>query len=335
MEVNIGDVAAMLDGRLEGASNVPLTGFAGIEEAGVGQLPFLANPAYEGHLYTTSASAVIVAESLELSGNLQPGTILIRVTDPYAAMAKLMQAYSSTSPQAVGIAPSAIVHSDVHMGQGVSIGPLCHVDQGASIGDHVVLETGAIIGRNATIGNGTRVGPRVMVGHGCVIGTGCILQAGAIIGADGFGFAPADGRFEKIPQLGNVVIGNGCEIGAGTTIDRATLGSTILGEGVKLDNLIQVAHNVSIGNHTVIAAQTGIAGSTTIGARCMIGGQVGINGHIRVADGTKVAAKSGITASILHPDQVLQGNPARPIKQHQKTQVVLRRIIREFENKQA
>jgi len=335
MEVNIGDVAAMLDGSLEGASNVPLTGFAGIEEAGAGELTFLANPAYEAHLYTTSASAVLVAESLELSGNLQPGTTLIRVADPYSAMAKLMQAFSSTSPREVGIAPSAVVHPDAHIGQGASIGPLCHVDQGASIGDNVVLETGAIIGRNATIGNGSLIGPRVMVSSGSVIGAGCILQAGAIIGADGFGFAPADGGYQKVPQLGNVVIGNGCEIGAGTTIDRATLGSTVLGEGVKLDNLIQVAHNVSIGNHTVIAAQTGIAGSTTIGARCMIGGQVGINGHIRVADGTKVAAKSGITASILQPDQVLQGNPARPIKQHQKTQVVLRRIIREFENKQA
>ncbi|MGB0171186.1 MAG: UDP-3-O-(3-hydroxymyristoyl)glucosamine N-acyltransferase [Flavobacteriales bacterium] len=335
MEVNIGDVAAMLDGRLEGASNVPLTGFAGIEEAGTGELTFLANPAYEGHLYTTAASAVLVAESLELSADVQPGTTLIRVADPYAAMAKLMQAFSPTSPKETGVAPSAVVHADAHISEGASIGPLCHVDEGASIGANVVLETGAIIGRNATIGDGARIGPRVMVGHGCVIGARCILQAGAIIGADGFGFAPADGRYEKVPQLGNVVIGDGCEIGAGTTIDRATLGSTVLGEGVKLDNLIQVAHNVTIGKHTVIAAQTGIAGSTTIGARCMIGGQVGINGHIRVADGTKVAAKSGITASILQPDQVLQGNPARPIKQHQKTQVVLRRIIREFENKQA
>lgn len=335
MEVNIRDVAALLDGRLEGTSNVPLTGFAGIEDASAGELTFLANPAYEGHLYTTAASAVLVSETLELSGDVKPGTTLIRVVDPYAAMAKLMQAFSSTSPTEGGIAPSAVVHEDATIGPGVSIGALCHVDQGASIGANAVLEAGAIVGQNATIGAGSRVGPRAMVGSRCVVGEACILQAGAIIGADGFGFAPANGGYEKIPQLGNVIIGDGCEIGAGTTIDRATLGSTELGEGVKLDNLIQVAHNVRIGHHTVIAAQTGIAGSTTIGAHCMIGGQVGINGHIRVANGTKVAAKSGITASILQPDQVLQGNPARPIKQHQKTQVVLRRIIREFENKQA
>ena len=335
MEVNIRDVAALLDGRLEGTSNVPLTGFAGIEDASAGELTFLANPAYEGHLYTTAASAVLVSETLELSGDVKPGTTLIRVVDPYAAMAKLMQAFSSTSPTEGGIAPSAVVHEDATIGPGVSIGALCHVDQGASIGANAVLEAGAIVGQNATIGAGSRVGLRAMVGSRCVVGEACILQAGAIIGADGFGFAPANGGYEKIPQLGNVIIGDGCEIGAGTTIDRATLGSTELGEGVKLDNLIQVAHNVRIGHHTVIAAQTGIAGSTTIGAHCMIGGQVGINGHIRVANGTKVAAKSGITASILQPDQVLQGNPARPIKQHQKTQVVLRRIIREFENKQA
>lgn len=335
MEVNIGDVAAMLDGRLEGTSSVPLTGFAGIEDAEAGELTFLANPAYEGHLYSTKATAVLVAESLELSGTLNSGTTLIRVADPYAAMAKLMQAFSPASTSESGIESSAVVHPSAKIGQDVSIGALCHVDEGVTLGDRVVLEAGAIISRNASIGAGSRIGPRVMVGHGCIIGEACILQAGAIVGADGFGFAPKAEGYEKIPQLGNVVIGDGCEIGAGTAIDRATLGSTVLGEGVKLDNLIQVAHNVRIGNHTVIAAQTGIAGSTTLGAHCMIGGQVGINGHIRIADGTKVAAKSGITASIIQPNQVLQGNPARPIKQHQKTQLVLRRIIREFENKQA
>ncbi len=171
---------------------------------------------------------------------------------------------------------------------------------------------------------------RSVIGDKCTVGDQCILQIGATIGADGFGFAPTDAGFEKIPQLGNVTIAAGCEIGANTTIDRATLGSTILDEGVKLDNLIQVAHNVRIGKHTVIAAQTGIAGSTEIGAHCMIGGQVGINGHIKISDGTKVAAKSGITASITTPHQVLQGNPAQPIRKHQLMQLALRKLANEF-----
>jgi len=338
MEVNIGDVAALLDGRLEGESNVSLTGFAGIEEAGSGELTFLANPAYEPHLYTTSASAVLVSESLQLSGSIQPGTTLIRVVDPYAAMAKLMQAFSPSKEEAYpsgAVDPSAVVHSDAHIGEGVSIGAFCHIGAGASIGKDSTIEPGAIVGRNVQIGEGSRIGPRCVIGNDCIVGRKCILQAGAIVGADGFGFAPTDDGYEKVPQLGNVLLGDGCEIGAGTTIDRATLGSTILSEGVKLDNLIQVAHNVRIGEHTVIAAQTGIAGSTTIGARCMIGGQVGINGHIRIADGCKIAAKSGVSASIIEPDQVLQGNPARPIKEHQRMQVILRRIIREFETKNA
>ena len=338
MEVNIGDVAALLDGRLEGDTGIALTGFAGIEEASSGQLTFLANPAYEPHLYTTCASAVLVADDLRLSGSLQPGTALIRVNDPYAAMAKLMQTFSPSSEEQNGqgtIDPSAVVHPEARIEAGVTIGALCHIGARASIGSGCVIESGAIVGRDVHIGKGSRIGSRCVLGPDTVIGRDCILQAGAIVGADGFGFAPTDAGYEKVPQLGNVVLGDGCEIGAGTTIDRATLGSTILGHGVKLDNLIQVAHNVRIGDHTVIAAQTGIAGSTEIGARCMIGGQVGINGHIRIADGSKIAAKSGVTASVLEPDQVLQGNPARPIREHQKTQVALRRIIREFENKNA
>lgn len=338
MEVNIGDVAALLDGRLEGDQGISLTGFAGIEDASSGQLTFLANPAYEPHLYTTCASAVLVADTLQLSGSLQPGTALIRVDDPYAAMAKLMQTFAPSleeHPAQGAIDSSAVVHPEARIEAGVTIGALCHIGAGASIGSGCVIESGAIVGRDVQIGSGCRIGPRCVLGSDTVVGNDCILQAGAILGADGFGFAPTDAGYEKVPQLGNVILGDACEIGAGTTIDRATLGSTVLGHGVKLDNLIQVAHNVRIGDHTVIAAQTGIAGSTEIGSRCMIGGQVGINGHIRIANGSKIAAKSGVTASILEPGQVLQGNPARPIREHQKTQVALRSIIREFNNKNA
>ena len=201
------------------------------------------------------------------------------------------------------------------------------------LGKGVVLKAGSVVGEQCSVGAHSILGMRSVLGDGCILGEGCILQIGAIIGADGFGFAPTESGYEKIPQVGNVTIGDGAEIGAGTTIDRATMGSTIIGKGVKLDNLIQVAHNVRIGDHTVIAAQTGIAGSTEIGAHCMIGGQVGINGHIKIADHTRIAAKSGITASITTPNQVLQGNPALPIRKHQEMQLALRKLAREFNRK--
>ena len=336
MEVSIDDVVALLDGRIEGASGVALTGFASIEDAGLGELTFLANPAYEAQLYKTTASAVLVPESLKLSAPVNSGTTLIRVDDPYVAMAKLMQAFANSvdrDPKLL-IDPTAVIHPDAKIGVGVKVGALSHIGAGAFIDKNSTIESGVIVGQQAQLGEGCQIGPRSIIGRGCVLGNGCILQAGAIVGADGFGFAPTDSGYEKIPQLGNVILGDDCEVGAGTTIDRATLGSTVLGRGVKLDNLIQVAHNVRIGDHTVIAAQTGIAGSTTIGERCMIGGQVGINGHIHIADGSKVAAKSGITASVIKPNQTLQGNPARPIKEHQRTQLALRSIIRNFETKQ-
>lgn len=337
MEVHIREVAALLEGRIEGPDEGCLDGFAGIEDAARGQLTFLANPAYESHLYTTSASAVLVAEDLALAEKIPHQTALIRVKDPYAAMAKLMQAFGSdTAPEtsSTTIHPSAVVHEHAEIGVGVHIGPLCVVEAHASVADGCVLHAGVLIGEGARIGSSCALGQRSIVAHHCTLGQHCILQPGAVIGADGFGFAPTTSGYEKVPQLGNVILGDACEIGAGTTIDRATLGSTVLGQGVKLDNLIQIAHNVRIGDHTVIAAQTGVAGSTTIGAHCMIGGQVGINGHIHIADETKVAAKSGITASVTKPGLTLQGNPAKPIEDHQKTQLVLRRMVREFQKRQ-
>ena len=336
MEVHIREVAALLEGTIEGPQDGHLTGFAGIEEAGKGQLTFLANPAYEAHLYTTSASAVLIADNLLLAQSVPEDTALIRVGDPYAAMAKLMQAFAEEQPtdRPTEIHPSAAVDERADIGPGVRIGPMCVVEAGAVIESQVTLHAGALVGEGARIGKGSILGMRTIVAKACVLGPKCILQPGAIIGADGFGFAPTSSGYEKVPQVGNVVLGEACEIGAGTTIDRATLGSTVLGRGVKLDNLIQVAHNVHIGDNTVVAAQTGIAGSTTIGAQCMIGGQVGINGHIQIADGTKVAAKSGITASVTRPGLVLQGNPAKPIEQHQKIQLALRQLVREFQQRQ-
>ncbi len=338
MEVHIREVAALLEGRIEGPDEGCLDGFAGIEEAGQGQLTFLANPAYEPHLYTTSASAVLVSEDLTLASAIPETTALIRVKNPYAAMAKLMQTFAAdvhAEPEGAPtrIHPSAVVHEDAEIGEQVQIGPLCVVEAKAIIESGCTLQAGVLVGPEARIGASSTLGMRSIVASQCVLGKRCILQPSAVIGADGFGFAPTTSGYEKVPQLGNVVLGDACEIGSGTTIDRATLGSTVLGEGVKLDNLIQIAHNVRIGDHTVIAAQTGVAGSTTIGANCMIGGQVGINGHIHIADGTKVAAKSGITASIKRSGLTLQGNPAKPIEDHRKTQLALRRLVREFQQR--
>ena len=333
MEVTTLDVANLLDGQLDDVPAQALSGFAGIEDASKGDLTFLANLAYEGHLYTTEASAVLVSKEFVPSAPMQAGTCLIRVDDPYAAMAKLMQAYGggeTETSERTQIHPSAVVAESAEIGKGVIIGAQCYVGEQSTLGAGTKMMAGSIVGERCTVGAEVILGIRSVIGDKCTVGDKCILQIGATIGADGFGFAPTESGFEKIPQMGNVTIAAGCEIGAGTTIDRATLGSTILEEGVKLDNLIQVAHNVRIGKHTVIAAQTGIAGSTEIGSHCMIGGQVGINGHIKIANGTKVAAKSGISASITVPHQVLQGNPALPIRKHQSMQLALRKLAREF-----
>ena len=333
MEVTTLDVAHLLDGLMEDAPAQKLSGFAGIEDASKGDLTFLANPNYETHLYTTNATAVLVSKDFQPTAPLKAGTHLIRVDDPYAAMAKLMQAYGNqetAAPQETYIHPSAVVAATAEIAEGVHIGAQCSVGADSQIGVGTRMLAGSMVGEGCHIGKDVTLGMRSVVADKCTIGDHCTLQIGAIIGADGFGFAPTEDGYEKIPQLGTVTLGPGCEIGAGTTIDRATLGETVLGKGVKLDNLIQVAHNVRIGDHTVIAAQTGIAGSTVIGAHCMIGGQVGINGHIQIADHTKIAAKSGITASIKASGQVMQGNPAQPIKQHQRMQLALRKLAKEF-----
>lgn len=334
MEISIAEVVNLLDGATDANPEQVLHGFAGIEDAEQGQMTFLANPAYEHHIYMTRASAVLVNRNFEPSSPLKEGTHLIRVEDPYAAMAILMQAHQDAQDTAetpsTHVHPSAVVAESATIANGVQIGPLCHVGENSVIGEGCRLHPGSFVGEGCSVGAGTVMGVHSVLGNGCSIGTRCILQTGAIIGSDGFGFAPTEDGYEKIPQVGNVTLGDGCEIGAGTTVDRATMGTTTIGTGVKLDNLIQIAHNVRIGDHTVIAAQTGIAGSTEIGAHCMIGGQVGINGHIKIADHTRIAAKSGITASITTPGQVLQGNPALPIRKHQEMQLALRKLAREF-----
>ena len=329
MELTAKALADRIGGTIEGPADLTLNRVAKIEDAGKGSLTFLANKEYEGFIYTTGASAALVAEDFTPTQDLPQHLAIIRVRDPYTAFAGVLQWAAASQAHPAGIAPNAHVDPTAEVDDSCYIGPFAVVEAGAKIEAGCQIHSHASIGRGVHIGSGTTVHRQVAILDACTIGRDCILQAGAVIGSDGFGFAPnSTGQYDKVPQTGNVTIGNGCEIGAATTIDRATLGSTVIEDGVKLDNQIQIAHNVKIGANTVIAAQTGIAGSTTIGANCMVGGQVGFAGHISVADGVKIAAQSGISRSITEPNSVWQGTPAQPIKAYQSQQIALRKLIR-------
>ena len=329
MQQTASELAVLLNGRVVGNPEVRVRRLAKIESAGPGSVSFLSNPEYERFIYSTEASIVIVADTFEPSQDLPQDLTLLRVEDPYRAFARLLEAYDAILKRQEGIHPTAVVDEEATLGEGCFVGPGVVVERGAVVGDRVELHAHVHVGRDVRIDQDTVLHSGVRVLDRCVIGRRCTLQAGTIVGSDGFGFAPKeDGTYAKVPQTGNVVIEDNCDVGAMTTIDRATLGSTVLKNGCKLDNLIQVAHNVIIGEATVIAAQTGIAGSTTIGSRCMIGGQVGIGGHLTVANGSRIAAKSGVSASLIQEGQTYQGNPAVPVKQFQKFQIALRRLAR-------
>ena len=329
MQQTASELAVLLNGRVVGNPEVRVRRLAKIESAGPGSVSFLSNPEYERFIYSTEASIVIVTETFEPSQDLPQDLTLLRVEDPYRAFARLLEAYDAILKRQEGIHPTAVVDEEATLGEGCFVGPGVVVERGAVVGDRVELHAQVHVGRDVRIDQDTVLHSGVRVLDRCVIGRRCTLQAGTIVGSDGFGFAPKeDGTYAKVPQTGNVVIEDNCDVGAMTTIDRATLGSTVLKNGCKLDNLIQVAHNVVIGEATVIAAQTGIAGSTTIGSRCMIGGQVGIGGHLTVANGSRIAAKSGVSASLIQEGQTYQGNPAVPVKQFQKFQIALRRLAR-------
>ena len=329
MQQTAAELAVLLDGKVNGNPDVRVKRLAKIESAGPGSVSFLSNPEYERFIYTTEATLVIVSETFEATDALPKGLTLLRVEDPYRAFARLLEAYDAVLNRQEGVHPTAIVEEGAVLGEGCFVGPSVVIEHGAVIGDRVELHAHAHVGRDVRIGQDSVLHSGVKVLDRCVIGNQCTLQAGAVVGSDGFGFAPKeDGTYAKVPQTGNVILEDHCDVGAMTTIDRATLGSTVLKKGCKLDNLIQVAHNVVVGEATVIAAQTGIAGSTTIGARCMIGGQVGIGGHLSVANGSKIAAKSGVSASLIQEGLTYQGNPAVPVKQFQKFQIALRRLAR-------
>jgi UDP-3-O-[3-hydroxymyristoyl] glucosamine N-acyltransferase len=330
MQRTAAELAEFLGGTLEGNGDVKVHALTKIEEGVTGGLTFLANLDYEGYIYTTQASVAIVGKSFQPSQDLPSHLSIIRVNEPYAAFGRLLELVSNLEERPLGIHPSAIVDPGAVIGENCRIAAFVVIEAGARIGSGCDIRSHSYIGRNASVGEDCTLHASTQIMDGCIVGKSCILHPRVIIGSDGFGFAPQnDSSYRKVPQTGNVIVGDHCEIGAGTTIDRATLGSTRLEEGVKLDNLIQVAHNVTIGAHTVIAAQTGIAGSTHIGAHCLIGGQVGIAGHIRIADGVRIAAQSGVSASITREDGTYQGTPAMPIKDFQKQQLALRKVTRE------
>jgi len=326
MQFTAQQIALIVSGTIEGNPDTTVTSFGKIEEATVGQLSFLANPKYNDYLYTTKASLIIVSESLQLQKNIT--ATLIRVKDAYSAFATLLTTYQNLkAQQKKGIETPSYIASTATLGDNVYIGAFAYIGEKVTIGNNTKIFPGVYIAENVRIGNNTTIHAGVKIYEDCVIGNDVIIHAGTVIGSDGFGFAPQpDGSYQKVPQIGNVIIEDQVEIGANTTIDRATMGSTIIKKGVKLDNLIQIAHNVEIGSQTVIAAQTGISGSTKLGQKIMIGGQAGIAGHLTIADGVKIAGGAGVTKNLEGEGKSYAGFPAEDAKQSLKTQVYTRHL---------
>jgi len=324
MEFTAQQISDLLQGTIEGNPGITVNRLSKIEEGETGSLSFLGNPKYNEYLYTTRASIVIINKGFELERPVD--STLIRVQDAYAGFAKLLDLYDQIVRDKKGIEAGSHISNSATLGKDCYVGAFAYIGNNVKVGDKVKIYPQVYIGDNVNIGENTTLFPGTKIYSDCVVGNNCTLHAGVIIGADGFGFAPASGTYNKVAQIGNVVIEDHVEIGAGTSIDRATLGSTFIRKGVKLDNLIQIAHNVDIGENTVIAAQTGVAGSTKIGRDCMIGGQVGIVGHITIADNTKIAAQSGVGASITEPGHIIQGSPAFSISDYRRTYVVFKKL---------
>ncbi len=328
--MKVRDIAALLNAETVGNDAVEIRRVAKIEEAREGDITFIANPRYIRFLGTTHASAVIIGKKLNLAeaGATPPPPILLRVDDPYASFLKVLATFHPPrDPLPPGIHPTACIAQSARLGPDVRIGAYAVIGEDCSIGEKTIIGHGTVIGEGVKVGSSSLLYSNVTVREGCVIGSGVIIHPGVVIGGDGFGFAPKpDGTYEKIPQLGIVVIEDDVELGANTTIDRATLGETRVKKGVKLDNLIMVAHNVVVGENTVSAAQAGISGSTKVGKNCMIGGQVGITGHLEIADNTKLGAQSGIHHSIHQPGKTYFGSPAYPQREAFRVQGALTQL---------
>jgi UDP-3-O-[3-hydroxymyristoyl] glucosamine N-acyltransferase len=309
MEFTAATIAGFLKGEIVGDPDTVVNTIAKIEEGHEGALSFLANPKYEHYLYTTGSSVVLVNKSLVPSEKVR--ATMIRVENAYESFASLLQLVDQARPRKKGIHPTAVIEQTARIGTDVYIGAYAYIGENSVVGDNCSVYPHVYLGDRCRIGKDSILHSGVKIYHECIIGEGCVIHAGTVIGSDGFGFAPqSENEFRKIPQIGNVIIEDHVEIGANVAIDRATMGSTIIRKGVKLDNLIQVAHNVEIGENTVIAAQSGIAGSAKMGKNCMVGGQVGVVGHSSVANGTKIGAQSGIAGDVRKENTVLIGTPA-------------------------
>ena len=325
MQLTAQQIAELIDGTVDGDPAVVITGPAKIEEGTLGTITFLANPKYTEYLYSTAASAVLVATDFAADRPVAP--TLIRVDDVYGAVGKLLARFEQANATTREISERASIHPSATLGRNVSIGAFAVVEAGATVADGAVLYPQTYVGRNAVVGTDSLLYPGVRIGHDCEVGERCILHGNVVIGGDGFGFAQQDDKsYQKVPQIGKVILEADVEIGANTTIDRATMGATIIRKRAKLDNLVMIAHNVEVGSDTVIAAQAGIAGSTKIGERVRIGGQAGFVGHIQVADGTMVQAQSGVAAALTEPDKAVYGSPAIPYADYLRAYAVFKKL---------
>lgn len=324
MEFSANDIAGLLGGEVEGDGSIKVNNVSKIDQGIPGTLAFLANPAYTKYIYTTKASVVLVNRDFKPENEL-PCT-LIRVDDAYASIAKLLNYYEQSKPKKVGIEQPSYISESASVGEQAYVGAFAYVGEKATVGENVKIYPNVYIGDGVAIGDDTILYAGVKIYAGCKVGKNCILHAGVVIGSDGFGFAPsADGSYDKIAQVGNVEIKDDVEIGANTAIDCATMGSTVINEGVKIDNLVQIAHNVEVGKNTVIVAQVGVAGSAKIGENCMIGGQVGIAGHIRIGNNVKIGAQSGISNNV-KDNSTLWGTPAFGYRDFMKSYAVFKNL---------
>ncbi|MDR7371521.1 UDP-3-O-(3-hydroxymyristoyl)glucosamine N-acyltransferase [Flavobacterium aquidurense] len=332
MKFTAEQIAGILEGEVVGNPNVEVSRLSKIEEGEEGSLTFLANPKYINYIYTTKASVTIVNDTFEPESEIT--TTLIKVEDAYASFSKLLQFYNQVKLNKNGIEAQSFMSEGTKYGENLYLGSFSYIGQNVILGDNVKIYPNSFIGDNVTIGDNVYIFAGAKIYSETIIGNFCTIHSGTIIGADGFGFVPnEDGEYNKVPQIGNVIIEDNVDIGANTTIDRATLGSTIIRKGVKLDNQIQIAHNVEVGKNTVIAAQTGVAGSTKIGENCMIGGQVGIAGHLTIGNNVRVQAQSGIGRNI-KDDEILQGSPTFTYSDFSKSYVHFKnlpKIVAELE----
>ena len=326
MEFSAEQIAGILGGIVEGNPQATVNGLAKIEEGQPGALSFLSNPKYEEYIYVTLSSICIVNKTFTPTKEIPATLTLVKVDDAYACFAKLLEVYSQMSKKSPKIENPSFISDTASVGEGLYLGAFAYIGENAKIGNNVSIYPNAYIGDNVEIGDGSIIHPGASIYTDCKIGKNCIIHAGVIIGADGFGFVPdANGEYQKVPQIGNVILEDNVEVGSNSTIDRATMGSTIIRKGVKIDNLCQIAHNVEIGKNTAMAAQVGIAGSAKIGENVMIGGQAGISGHLFIADGAKIVAQSGIPSSVKKAD-TLMGSPGIPLEDFKKSYYGFRKL---------